>query len=137
MNYSNRDDFLPGMIGRDFTGPEVFELVRMAIDEKINEAQDEVDRLIRRIQYHAENMRQSTHPNYRPDMGVPAMHNWQATQDMVALQAARAQVAALNAAWFVMMHAVAGPSICEDTQDAVDARRAEFYLGARKKLERS
>lgn len=127
--FNNDADFVPGTIGADFTGPEVFELVRLAIDAQTENARAEVRRLIRRAKSNADALTDKVSP------GIPGCHASQAIEDAVALQAARAQLAAVQTVWLAVMHGVAGPHVHSVTPESVEKSRVMWRVEARAKLD--
>jgi hypothetical protein len=131
--FDNNADFAPGSIGADFTGPEVFELVHAAVNKQIVEAEHEIGRLTRAVKYNAAAMRED---GSDVSVGIPGCHSSRATEDQIALQAARAQLAAVKAVWLAVHHGVAGPSVTGTTREGVEKTRSEFKAKARAHLDR-
>lgn len=125
--FNNNSDF--ENIGAEFTGPEVFILVRLAIDAQIKNAEAEVARLTRIVQRNAAAL------STQVDPGIPGDRCGQATEDQVTLQSARAQLAATKTMWLAALSGVAGPSITSKTQESLDSHREEFRAEARAKLD--
>ena len=132
MTFNNNEDFTPGRIGKDFTGPEVFDLCRMAIDEQIKRAEAELVRRANIVKTNASNVGE-------PDdvwPSIPGCLVSLSTEDQIAYQAAQAQLAALKQVWWAVLTGVAGPSITGKTQDAVEESRANFKSKTRAALDR-
>lgn len=122
--HANTNDLHPLRIAADYTGPETFELVRWAIHSQIERATIEVDRLTDRVKYSVRHMTDGA------DASIPAFHRWSVSEDMIALQSARAQLAAVKQVWAAVHGHVACPiwsataaGLTEAVDDAKQQRR--------------
>jgi len=123
----------PTTIGEGLTGPECFEIVRAAVAKQIEQAEFEVGRLARMVKSDAELIREDASD---VSTGIPTHYSSRRLDNSIALQVARAQLAAARQVEYSVHRAVFGPSISATTQEAVDKGMAEFRARRRDQLDR-
>lgn len=122
----------PTNIDENFTGAEVFELVRAAINEQVVQATNEVARLTRMVKYdmaHAVEDASDVYPS------IPGSLYGLRLENQIALQSARAQLAAVKQVWLSVNCAVTGPYISATTQEAVVLGMSQFLAKQRVALD--